>query len=143
MRNKMQRHIQVFSSLSVFVALLALVAAVAQDSALQLPDSPGTVAMQAVQASGQTPQTTTSSSRSSSPQPQSAAQKPVGTAAAEKPTVGGVAASSSAGAAIAPGKQRRVRILLIKVAAIAGAGIAIGTVAALSNASPSKPPGSR
>jgi hypothetical protein len=69
-------------------------------------------------------------------------QKPVGTAAAEKPATTGIAASDAAGAAIAPAKQRRSRSLLIKVGAIVGAGVAVGTVVALSSASPNRPPGS-
>jgi len=68
-------------------------------------------------------------------------QHPVGTAAAEAPKVSGVTAAQPAGVAIAPGKQRRVRILVLKVGAILGAGAAIGTVVALSAATPSKPPG--
>jgi len=66
-------------------------------------------------------------------------QQPVGTAAApyEKPT--GVAGSRPAGAAIAPGKQRRVRAIVIKVSLIlAGAG-AVGAVVGLSRASHSEP----
>jgi hypothetical protein len=63
----------------------------------------------------------------------------VGTAAApyEKPM--GVTASRPAGAVIAPAKQRRVRSILIKIGVVVGAGVAIGTVAALSHASPSQP----
>ena len=70
---------------------------------------------------------------------QSTSPKPVGTAAApyEKPT--GVAASRPAGAVIAPAKQRRVRSFLIRIGIVVGAGVAIGTVAALSHASPSRP----
>ncbi len=71
------------------------------------------------------------------------ARKPLGTAAAEKPSTTGVAVSTAAGAAIAPGKQRRSRSLVIKIGAIVGAGVAVGTVAALTMASPSRPPGSR
>jgi hypothetical protein len=73
---------------------------------------------------------------------QSGAQQPVGTAAAEAPNTTGVMASKPAGAAIAPAKQRRVRMLLIKVGAVVGAGVAVGAVAALSSGSPSRPPGS-
>lgn len=63
----------------------------------------------------------------------------VGTAAAPyEPTVG-IAASRPAGAAIAPAKQRRVRSILISLGVIAGAAIAIGSVAALSHGSPSRP----
>jgi hypothetical protein len=66
----------------------------------------------------------------------------VGTAAAEFIKTTGVAASKPAGSAIAPAKQRRARSILIKVAAIAGAGVAVGAVVALSAASPSRPAGS-
>jgi len=65
----------------------------------------------------------------------------VGTAAAEAPYVSGVAASQPAGVAIAPAKQRRLRTILIRTGAIIGAGVAIGTVVALSEATSSKPPG--
>lgn len=70
-------------------------------------------------------------------------QEPVGTAAAAGVETTGVAASKPAGAAIAPAKQRRTRSFLIKVSAIVGAGVAVGTVVALANASPSRPPGAR
>jgi len=70
-------------------------------------------------------------------------QEPVGTAAAAGVETTGVAASKPAGAAIAPAKQRRTRSFLIKVSAIVGASVAIGTVAALASASPSRPPGAR
>ncbi len=72
-------------------------------------------------------------------QSQDANHKPVGTAAAPyEPTVG-VAGSRPSGAAIAPAKQRRVRTILISLGVIAGAGIAVGSVAALSHGSPSRP----
>ena len=66
--------------------------------------------------------------------------RPLGVAAAPytKPT--GVTGSRPAGAAIAPARQRRIRRILISVGAVVGAGIAIGTVAALSHSSPSRPP---
>jgi len=72
-------------------------------------------------------------------QQQSGGANPVGTAAApyEKPS--GVAASRPAGAAIAPAKQRRVRSFLIKMGVVVGAGVAVGTVLALSHGSPSRP----
>jgi hypothetical protein len=74
-----------------------------------------------------------------SSQSQEQGHKPVGTAAAPyEPTVG-IAASRPAGAAIAPAKQRRVRTILISLGVIAGAGIAVGSVAALSHGSPSRP----
>ncbi|PYX77542.1 MAG: hypothetical protein DMG66_07040, partial [Acidobacteria bacterium] len=76
------------------------------------------------------------------PQPQKPAE-PTGTAAAQKGRTAGGAASQPAGTAIAPAKQRQVRSLLIKLGLIAGAGIAFGTVYALSHQTPSVPPGAR
>jgi hypothetical protein len=65
--------------------------------------------------------------------------RPVGTAAAPTERVTGVAASRPAGAAIAPAKQRRARAILIHVGVVVGAAVAVGTVVALSRASPSRP----
>jgi hypothetical protein len=125
----------------------------------ELPESPGAVhaqelgsteRMQAQSSAAPQPQSPTSQSSPSEPaQPQSqtvppsqsATQKPVGTAAAETSKVSGVAASQPAGVAIAPAKQRRVRLIVIRVGAILGAGAAVGTVVALTQATPSKPPG--
>jgi hypothetical protein len=73
---------------------------------------------------------------------QNPAQQPEGAAAAQVQPTTGTAGSKPAGAALAPPKQRRIRSLLIRLGAVAGAGIALGTVYALSTASPSKPPGS-
>jgi len=99
-----------------------------------LPDSPGSMRSK-------------TDNPPSSPQQPSAkgqqTQEPVGTAAAESVETTGVAASKPAGAAIAPAKQRRTRSMLIKVGAIVGASVAVGTVVALSAASPSRPPGAR
>jgi hypothetical protein len=64
---------------------------------------------------------------------------PVGTAAAPAAKPTGVAASRPAGAAIAPAKQRRVHTIAIRVAIIVGAGVAIGTVAALSRSNSGRP----
>jgi hypothetical protein len=100
-----------------------------------LPNSPGSVRSQTI-AENLSPDAQQSSSK-----PQT--QEPVGTAAAESVESTGVAASNPAGAAIAPAKQRRTRAILIKVGALVGAGVAIGTVAALSAGSPSRPPGAR
>ena len=66
-------------------------------------------------------------------------RRPVGTAAAPYEPTTGIAASRPAGAAIAPAKQRRVRTILISLGVIAGAAIAVGSVAALSHGSPSRP----
>ncbi len=98
-----------------------------------LPDSPGALLAQA-----NTPQ----SPAADPEQPAKKKTTPVGTAAAEEIGPSGVAASRPAGMALAPMKQKRVRLLLIKVGLLAAAGIAIGTTVALSKASPSSPPGS-
>ena len=110
----------------------------------ELPDSPGTTLSQLQDANGQT----RSAQTQNAPPPQSAApaqrqeeQRPVGTAAAEAPKVSGITAAQPAGVAIAPAKQRRVRTIVLKVGAIAGAGAALGAVIALTAATPSKPPG--
>jgi hypothetical protein len=73
---------------------------------------------------------------------QTVVHQPVGTAAAEALPISGVAASRPAGAALAPARQRRVRSVLIRVGSLGGAGVAIGTTMALSQGSPSRPPGS-
>jgi outer membrane biosynthesis protein TonB len=98
-----------------------------------LPDSPGATKPQPEQ-----PKVTPAVAQ----QPVRSAQ-PTGTAAAQAGKLSGNAASRPAGAAIAPAKQRQVRSFLIKMGVIAGAGVAIGTVAALSKGSPSRPPGTR
>ena len=79
------------------------------------------------------------SGSSSSKDKQGRSIKPVGTAAAPSETTMGVTASRPAGAVIAPAKQRRVRSILIRVGLIVGAGVALGTVMALSHATPSRP----
>jgi hypothetical protein len=120
--------------------------------AAELPDSPGAIWAKSQSAPQQSPPTESTSSQSDSratekQDSQATAnhdeklQRPVGTAAAEGPRVTGVTAAQPAGAAIAPAKQRRVRTIVLKVGAILGAGAAIGTVVALSAATPSKPPG--
>lgn len=93
------------------------------------------VAAPAVKDSGQQPATAQQSSSQNQPD----AARPVGTAAAPFEKTVGVAASMPAGAAIAPAKQRRVRSFVIKIGIVVGACVAVGTVAALSHASPSQP----
>jgi hypothetical protein len=85
--------------------------------------------------SQQPPQAQAGTSQSSSK------QQPVGTAAAEAPMTTGIAASQPAGLAIAPAKQRRVRTIILRTGAIIGAGVAVGSVIALTEATSSKPPG--
>lgn len=66
--------------------------------------------------------------------------EPLGTAAAEGIKTTGNGASRPAGTAIAPAKQGQRRSLLIKLGAIAAAGVAVGTVYALSKGTSSTPP---
>ncbi len=105
-----------------------------------LPDSPGAGRYQPVIAQAE------AQPEPAQPAPQpppTQAQKPVGTAAAETTTTTGFAVSRPAGAALAPAKQKRVRTILISVGAVVGAAVALGTVAALSKGTPSKPPGAQ
>ena len=112
----------------------------------ELPDSPGVLWAEsqtsAPQSSGAQPSDSQSEPQADKNRKQNEKlQRPVGTAAAEAPKVSGITAAQPAGAAIAPAKQRRVRTIVLKVGAILGAGAAVGTVIALSAATPSKPPG--
>jgi hypothetical protein len=72
-------------------------------------------------------------------QQQGGAPAPLGTAVAPYEKGIGVAASRPAGAVIAPAKQRRTRSFVIKLGVLIGACAAVGTVVALSSASPSQP----
>jgi hypothetical protein len=72
-------------------------------------------------------------------QQQNGTQAPLGTAVAPYEKGIGVAASRPAGAVIAPAKQKRTRSFVIKLGVLIGACAAVGTVVALSNASPSQP----
>jgi hypothetical protein len=114
----------------------------------ELPDSPGTVAAKSnenpQQQNGNPPSSQTQTQTQAPPsqsQSQPSGQKPVGTAAAEAPDTSGIAASQPAGIAMAPAKQRRTRTLVLKMGAIIGAGVAVGSVVALTAATSSKPPG--
>ncbi len=109
-------------------------------AASPLPDSPGTTASQSASDKQQSGNQVLAEAQAP-PEHPATPQRPVGTAAAEAPYVSGVAASQPAGVAIAPAKQRRLRTILIRTGAIIGAGVAIGTVVALSEATSSKPPG--
>ncbi len=77
-----------------------------------------------------------------SQQPSTMTTEPLGTAAAENVPTNGGGASRPAGTAIAGAKQHQMRSLLLKIGAVAAAGIAIGTVAGLSKGSSSTAPGS-
>jgi cytoskeletal protein RodZ len=139
-----------------------------QPQAADLPDSPGYSQTQAraqetTVAQTEQPQPTEPQAQPTEPQaqppqtqpgqptqsqsPSSSAtapdQNPAGAAAAQRGKTAGGAASRPAGAALAPAKQRNPRSLFIKLGLLAGAGAALGTAFALSQASPSRPPGAR
>jgi len=123
-------------------------------SSTELPDAPSAVAQstnsaqqqaQPVQQNQSVQNQTAGSQPETAPpapiQEEQKLQRPVGTAAAEAPIVSGVTAAQPAGVAVAPAKQRRVRTIVLKVGAIVGAGVALGTTLALTMGTPSKPPG--
>lgn len=151
--NLIQRCISIFLALFMVLGSVAsaqMPAAQAQSTASVLPDSPGFTASTTTAQLESSQQVTTppqqqkqTTPAQTTPQSQSPVdQKPLGTAVAEVPPPSGVAVSNSAGAAVAPAKQRRVRTIVIGVGVLLAAGVAIGSVAALSSASPSRPPGS-
>jgi hypothetical protein len=134
---------QIAAMLILWVAIPACKAgsATAQERQQSAPSSPAAVSENALPDS---PQPAEQNPQPANPQPdpgqpQDKSPKPVGTAAAPYERTMGIAASRPAGAAIAPAKQRRVRTILISVGVIVGAGIAVGSVAALSHGSPSRP----
>ncbi len=86
-----------------------------------------------------TPQTNNVQSQT---QQQQRPKEPLGAATAGTVATEGGGASKPAGTAIAPAKQHQVRSFLIKFGAIAAAGVAIGTVYALSKGTSSVPPNS-
>ena len=89
----------------------------------------------------QTPATNSQPAQQETQSSQPGDQNPAGAATAQRGKTAGGAASRPAGAALAPAKQRNPRSLLIKLGLLAGAGVALGTAFALSQASPSRPPG--
>jgi hypothetical protein len=98
---------------------------------IELPENPGS--------SSSTTAPTKPAPQNHAPEPP---KQPNGTAVAPSVEASGGAASKPAGAAIAPPKQRQIRTWLIRFGFIAGAGAALGTVAALSAASPGRVPNS-
>ena len=123
----------------------------ALDTTAGLPDSPGVTLAKlqdatpqrsdSTQSSAPSPAQSSNQQNSEQSQQEPKLQRPVGTAAAAAPGVNGVTAAQPAGVAIAPAKQHRVRTIILRTGAILGAGAAIGTVVALTKATPSKPPG--
>jgi hypothetical protein len=138
---KLIPHIACCIAVSLLMPCVSATAAAQNSSPAQsqtntFPDSPGAMRSQVAE-------NTSPFGGQQSLAAQQQDQEPVGTAAAAGVETTGVAASKPAGAAIAPAKQRRTRSFLIKVSAIVGASVAVGTVVALANASPSRPPGAR
>jgi hypothetical protein len=115
----------------------------AQSPAVESPSSSSTTAPgEEAQSSNQNAPASGSQASSSQPnedQQQNGAAQPVGTAAAPAVKGTGVAGSRVSGAAIAPGKQRRVRTFLISIGVVVAACVAVGTVVALTHATPSQP----
>jgi hypothetical protein len=106
-----------------------------------LPDAPSVVAQAQIPPANPAGTSNAPAPQTGDKNPAPPPQQPKGAAAAEVQKSTGTAASTPSGAAIAPAKQKRSRSFLIRLGALAGAGIAIGTVVALSSAGPSKPPG--
>lgn len=82
-----------------------------------------------------------SQSPPATPSQQQPAPVPSGAAGAKAANVKGAPVAQPAGAAVAPVRQRGHRSLLIKIGLLAGAGIALGSVVALSDRSSTRPPG--
>lgn len=96
------------------------------------PSSPTAQNAQSQEGNGQAPEPADSQNSEQN-------RAPVGTAVAPATKTTGVAASSPAGAAIAPAKQKRAHTFLIRMGLLIGAGVAVGTVVALSSGSSSRP----
>lgn len=75
------------------------------------------------------------------PANQQPAATPSGAAGAKAANVKGAPVAQPTGAAVAPPRQHGHRSLIIKIGLLAGAGVAVGTAVALSEKSPSRPPG--
>lgn len=123
------------------ILLAAQVAQAAPQQVVQEPAQPAPTQQPSVPApDAPAPQLLDPSARSSATQSeQQGGQNPVGTAAAPVTRPTGVAASRPAGAAIAPAKQHRAKIILISIGVIVAAGAAIGAVAGLSRSSSARP----
>jgi hypothetical protein len=114
--------------------------AATNEAAANYPDAPVAQNSQSPPASQGGQSSSTQGSNTQAPtDDQNKDTRPLGTAAAPYTRPSGVTGSRPAGAVIAPGKQHRAHVILISVALVAGAAIAVGTVAALSHGTPSRP----
>jgi hypothetical protein len=141
---KRMRALAGFLAIAVVLSMAASATGFAQQpgSPQQQPPVPAQPSQTQPSSTPAAPQAQTGSNDTAHPagqQEQSGTASPLGTAAAPKQEVTGVMGSRPAGAAIAPAKQRRVRTIFIKIGAVVGAAVALGTVAALSKGSPSRP----
>ncbi len=112
-----------------------------------LPDAPSVVAQNTQPATlGQQPSSPAAQEQPQSGQTQQPAptqqpvELPAGAAGAPAGETAGGVASTPAGSAIAPTRQRQVRSFLIKLGAVAAAGAAVGVVYALTRGTGSTPP---
>jgi len=121
----------------VACSLAALLCAQVSAAATDLPNAPQPSAQ--TQAAGQNQNNSAQQNQTHANNGQSSGSQPVGTAVAPLIKPVGVAASRPAGAAIAPAKQRRIRVLAIRWGLILGGAIALGTVAAATMGSPRRP----
>jgi hypothetical protein len=123
---------------SLAVLLTAQISAAADHDLPNAPQ-PAAQAQTANQNQNQNQTNTAPPSQTRTNNGQSSSSQPVGTAVAPLIKPVGVAASRPAGAAIAPAKQRRIRVLAIRWGLILGGAIALGTVAAATMGSPRRP----
>jgi len=106
-----------------------------------LPDAPSVVAQNTQPAPLGAEQSSAAQGGAQPAPGQQPTEPPAGAAGAQAGETAGGAASTPAGSAIAPTRQRQVRSFLIKLGAIAAAGAAVGTVYALTRGTSSTPPG--
>jgi hypothetical protein len=142
MRISSYRNGKQFAVCLVFSLALSIseVAAASPQPSFSAQQSQSAPAQDQSQPSGtQTQSTTSGAAQTDSDQSQNGIARPVGTAVAPAEPVTGVAATRPVGAAIAPAKQRRARVILIRMSIVIGAAVAVGTVVALTRASPSRP----
>ena len=146
--------VQSFNLLRSVVAgalILLLLAPIAQAAPRQtVPDQqPQTESQTAPTTNGDLPQAPAAQNQTNaqkpadqqtSPEPRPGnPSEPVGTAVAPLESPVGAAVSRPTGAAIAPAKQKRRHTFIIRLGLVVGAAVAIGTVVALSKASPNRP----
>jgi hypothetical protein len=131
------KQIPVCLVLCLVLPMSEMAAATPLPSAQQSQSAPTQDQSQSSAAQTQGPQS--GSAQAGSDQSPNSIAKPLGTAAAPAEPVTGVAATRPVGSAIAPAKQRRARVILIRMSIVIGAAVAVGTVVALTRASPSRP----